>query len=154
MSRRSLDQRTYLRALEDGLDVASLEQVEHDDRKIVVATERDRSRIHHLQSLVDDLEITDVRVLRRGRILLRICGVHTIDSRVRALQYRLRGDLCCAQCGGGVGREERVTRSTREDDDATLLQVTLSATTDVGLCDLGHLDGAHHARLQIGRAHV
>ena len=51
-----------------------------------------------------------------------------------------------AQCGGGVGGEERVTGAGGEDDHPALLHVPLGAAADIGLADRGHRDRGLHPR--------
>src|SRR6266566_3714764 len=55
-------------------------------------------------------------------------------------------DLDRAQCGGGVGREVRISSSGSQDDHAAFLEVPHSTAPDVGLRDLRHLDRGHRAR--------
>src|SRR6185437_14454434 len=50
--------------------------------------------------------------------------------------------------GGGVGGEVRVAGSGSEDDDAALLKVPDGTTANVGLADLIHLNGGHHAAVR------
>src|SRR5580704_7416450 len=49
------------------LDVACRSQVEHDDGQAVVHAERDGGGVHHLEALLEDLEVRDaVETLRIG----------------------------------------------------------------------------------------
>jgi hypothetical protein len=54
-----------------------------------------------------------------------------------------------AQCGRGVGGEERVARAGGEDHDASLLEVAHRAAPDVRLGDLLDLDRRLHAGVAV-----
>ena len=76
-------------------------------------------------------------------------GIGAVDALDAVLRHqdRLRADLARAQCGGGVGGEERVAGAGGEDHDAPLLQVAHRAAADVGLGDLLDRDRRLHARV-------
>ena len=55
-------------------------QVEDDDRQLVVHAERDGGGVHHLEPLLEHLQIRDRRrYLRRGRVEHRVGGVDAVD---------------------------------------------------------------------------
>ena len=64
-----------------------------------------------------------------------------------ALQDCLGFNLGCAQGGSGIGGEEGVTGSSRQDDNATLFKVAFCTATDVRLGHFGHFDRTHHTGL-------
>ena len=83
-----------------------------------------------------------------GRLVdLGVGGVDAVDAGVRALQDGLSLDFCRAQRSSRVSCEEWIAGTAGKDDDATLLEVALASTADVGLGHLGHFDGGHHARV-------
>src|SRR5215213_4131070 len=88
----------------------------------------------------------DLRDELRAVVELRVGRVDALAAVLRH-QDRLGVDLERAQCGGGVGREERVAGAGGEDHDARLLEVAHRAPPDVGLRDLGDRDRALHARV-------
>src|ERR1035437_5257147 len=120
-----------------------LVEVEDDDRKVVLAAERDRSGIHHPQAALQDLKVADG--VEHGGVLHqhRIVGVDAID--LGGLQDGVCLDLHGAQRCGGIGGKVRVAGAAGEYHDPAFLQVTDGAAPDEGLGDLVHLDGGHHA---------
>src|SRR5690349_14368047 len=68
-------------AEDDALHVPARAEVEHDDRQVVVHAEADRRRVHHLQVLLQDVDVRERRELRRGRVLLRVVRVDAVDLR-------------------------------------------------------------------------
>src|SRR5213075_2854011 len=56
-----------------------LEDAEHIDRQFLVAAQRERGGVHHLQVAHDRLVEADARITLRSRILVRIGGVDPID---------------------------------------------------------------------------
>src|SRR5947209_19899424 len=58
----SVDQRADRFADQHPVDVAGLEDVEDDDRQLVVAAECDGRRVHDLEALVDDVDVGDLVV--------------------------------------------------------------------------------------------
>src|ERR1051326_3524246 len=82
-----------------------LEDAEDVDRQLLVAAERERRRVHHLQVAYDRLVEAQARVALGTRIALRIGGVDAID--LRRLDHDLGAHLAAAQGGGGIRSEER-----------------------------------------------
>src|SRR5436190_6313078 len=56
-----------------------LEDAEHRDRQLLVAAQRERGRVHHLQVAHDRLVEGELRVALRARIALRVGGVDAVD---------------------------------------------------------------------------
>ena len=137
--------------MHDALERAGLEDAEHLDRQLLVAAQRERGRVHHLQVLDDRLVEADLGVARRARVLLRVGGVDAVD--LGRLQHDLRADLGAAQRGRGVGGEERVAGAGGEDDDLAFLEVLQRLGPHVGLDDLLDADRRHHARRHALLAH-
>src|SRR5450631_2005495 len=67
-----VNERAFVLALDDALQRARLEDREDADRQLLVAAERERGRVEHLQVLDDGLVETDARVARRARVLVRV----------------------------------------------------------------------------------
>src|SRR5262245_38018067 len=84
-------------------DVPRRPQVEDDDRQAIVHAERDRGRVHHLQALLEDLQVRDAIESRRSRLDHRIRVVNAVD--LCRLENDVRLDFHRAQRGGGVGAE-------------------------------------------------
>src|SRR5487761_737712 len=142
-SRRS-DQCADLLAEDHALDVARNEQVEHEDRNVIVHAERDGGIVHHLDAPVEHLEVVEVVELEGIGIELGVGCVHAVD--LGRLENHVGLDLDSAQRRGGVGGEVRVAGAGGQDHDPALLEVADSASPDVRLSDLRHLDGGHGAR--------
>src|SRR5688572_20744062 len=84
---------------------AGLEDAEDGDRQLLVAAQRERGGVHHLQIARDGLVEADLRVALGARIALRVGGIDAIH--LRSLEHDLRPHLAAAQRGRGIGGEER-----------------------------------------------
>ena len=130
----------------DTPDVARRE-LEHVDREVIVHAERERRRVHHLQPLLDRLQVGQlrdqlgVRVARAGRrrgrpatpcFAIRIASAPISSARRAAAVSVVKNGLPGA---GG------------EDDDAALLEMAHRPPADVRLGDLLHVDRREHARV-------
>src|SRR4051812_34908560 len=60
-------------------DVAPLPQIEHDDREAVVAAQRDRRGVHHLEVALEDVEVREPVEAARVGVLLRVAVVDAVD---------------------------------------------------------------------------
>src|SRR6266511_2723769 len=127
------------------LDVPLPAEVEHDDRKGVLAAQGDRGGVHDLQPQRQELGVADGLEAMGAGLAVGVGVVHAVD--LRALQDGLGPDLEGPLGGGGVGREVGRADACGEDDDAPLLQVPDGPQGDVWLGDLRHVDG----RLDPGR---
>ena len=90
-----MDERSLVLALHHALERAGLEDAEDADRKLLVAAERERGRVEHLQVLDDGFIEADPRVARRAAVLVRIGAVDAID--LGRLEDDLGTDLGAAQ---------------------------------------------------------
>ena len=126
----------------DALDVPGLADVEDDDRQFVVHAERDGGRVHHLEPPLERRQVRHLGEELGIGNLLRVGAVHAVDP--SRLEEELRLDLHRPQCCGAVGREVGVSRATREDHDAALLDVPHRAAANERLGDRADLDGGHH----------
>src|SRR5664279_3877225 len=70
-----VNERALVLALDDALERARLEDREDADRQLLVAAERERGRVEHLQVLDDGLVEADARIARRARVLVRVGAV-------------------------------------------------------------------------------
>ena len=125
---------------------AGLVDVEHDDRDLVLARQRDRRGVHHLQVLLQHVHVGERVVALGGLVLARIGRIDAVD--LGALQHRIEAHLGGAQGGGGVGGEERIAGAGGEDHHPALLHVAGGAAADIGLADGGHRNGRLYTGLQ------
>ena len=130
------------------LDVARRLEVEDENRQLVVHAERDRRGVHHLQALLQDLQVRDLLVAGRLRVLHRIGGVDAVD--LGGLEDDLRLHFHGAQRRGGVGGEVGIAGARREHHDAALFEVAHGAAANERLGHRAHLDGGEHARRHAG----
>src|SRR5438270_13580261 len=75
-----LDDRRSSSAFDHLGEVARLADVEHDDRNIVVATQRDGSGIHHLEVIAQDPAKRHAVVALGVRYLLWVGRVDAVDA--------------------------------------------------------------------------
>ena len=126
-------------------EIAGLADVEHDDRNIVVAAERDGGGVHDLQIVAQNL-VEAHRLIALGvGDLLRVRGVDAVDA--GALEQGVAAHFGGTKRGRGIGGEVGIAGSGGEQDDAPLLDVAKRAAADVGLADAGHGDRRLHPRL-------
>src|SRR4051812_9739915 len=129
-----------------------LEDVEDVDRQLLVAAQRERGGIHHLEVLVDRLVEADLGVALRVRVALGVVGVHPVH--LGALQHDLGAHLAGAQRRWGVRGEERVAGAGGEDPHLAPPQIADRLATDIGLAPLldveRRLDPAGDPRLAHG----
>src|ERR1043165_4396628 len=97
-----------------------LEDVEHVDRQLLVAAQRERGGVHDLEVLVDRLVEADLRVALRARVALRVVGVHPVH--LGSLEHDLGAHLAAAQRCRRVGGEEGIAGAGGEDHHLALLQ--------------------------------
>src|SRR5260370_10218584 len=85
----------------DTFDVARLQQIEDDDRHVVVHAERKRRVVHHLDATIENLEISESFEFDRVGITLRVCRVNAVN--LGRLEDYVRFDLHSAKRGGFFG---------------------------------------------------
>ena len=88
---------------------------------MVFHTKRYRGRVHNLQTVLDDVKVSDFVVLSGVGIFLRIAVVNAVD--VFGLQQYVRLNFRSPERRARVGAEIRVARTARHDDDATFFKV-------------------------------
>src|SRR6476620_8925035 len=98
-----------------------LEDVEHVDRELLVAAQRERGGVHDLEVLVDRLVEADLRVALRARVALGVGGVDAVD--LGALKHDLGAHLAAAQRGRGIGGEERIAGAGGEDHHLAFFEI-------------------------------
>src|SRR6185503_2751132 len=128
---------------DDAAKVVGLEQVEYDNRHLIVLAHRESGRIHDREPLEQGFLVGNLVVPFGLRMFLRIAVVNAVD--LGGLENDFGADFVGAQRGGRVGREERVARAAAEDDHASFFQVAHRAAANKWLGDLRHRDGALHA---------
>src|SRR5579862_1427819 len=141
-----LDDGTHVLTRDDPCDVA-VGELEDVNRELVVHAERQRGRIHHLETALDGLEMRQPRDERRGRVLVRVAVVDAADAVLRH-EDCVGADLERTQRRRRVGREEGVAGAGGKDDDAPLLEMPDRAAPDIRLRNLAHLERRLHARLR------
>src|SRR4051812_462455 len=146
--RSGRDQRAYALAAHYPVDVSLVVHVEDVERDAALHAERQRGEVHHAQPPLERLHVRDLLDELGVGVLARVGGEHPLDAVLRH-EDRLGVDLACTQRRGGVGREERVAGTRREDHDAALLEVAHRAAADVGLGDLADVEGRLHARVHV-----
>ena len=144
---RGVDQGADRGAPHSLADVARGQQVEHDDRHVVVHAQAERGGIGHLQALFQDLAVGDLGEHRRVGKHPRIGVEHAVDG--LGHQHDLGADLESSLCGGGVGGEVRHADTGAEDHHPALFQVPFGAARNVGLGDLPHGDGGLHPGVDV-----
>ena len=75
---------------------------EDDDRNVIFARKGNCRDVHDGQALLQDLVMRQAVEARRGRVLLRIGGVNTVNT-VLGYQNLFSADLQGALSGNGVG---------------------------------------------------
>src|SRR6266850_3501141 len=108
-----------------------LEDAEDVDRQLLIAAQRERGGVHHLQVLHDRLVEADARIALGARVALRVRGVDAVD--LGRLDHDLGAHLAATQRRRGIGGEERISRPGGEDHDLALLQVADRLAADVRL---------------------
>src|SRR5699024_6607020 len=121
-------------------NVALREEVEHQDRHVVVHTQAESGRIGDSQTPLQNLTVRDDVEHFRARIAVRVSGEHTVD-RLRH-QHRLTTELEGTLRGRGIRREVRHAHTGPENHDTPLLQMSLRPAGNVGFGHLAHGDGA------------
>ena len=126
-------------------DRATVTKIEHDDGQVVLLAECNGCSVHHAKFALHHLLKGDrgnelgSRVWTGSAVYTPctfVALITTSDSISIARRDRRR-----------VGREVRIPRAAREEDDAALLHVPHGAAANVRLRDFFHADRGHHARL-------
>src|ERR1017187_1470759 len=126
-------------------DVAFTQQIEDDNRQVVVHTQANRRGVHDPEFAAEHLTVVQPAEADGARHLVRIRVIDPVD--LGSLEHRLGADLERPLGRAGVGREERRAKASAEDHHAALLQVPDGPARDIGLSDLAHGDGRLHPGL-------
>src|SRR5439155_17767646 len=102
-------------------EIVGPEQIEDDNRHLVIHAERESSRVHYLELLLQGVEIGDVGKPFGSGVRFWVAVVDAIYF--GRLQDYFGADFVCAQGGGCVRREVRVSGTAAEDDDAAFLEM-------------------------------
>ena len=122
---------------------SSRRRVEHVDRQVVVHAQRERRRVHHLESALDRLDVRISAGISWASGFSRGSASSTPSTPFLPIRIAWAPISQRAQRGRRIGREERVAGARREDHDAALLEVADRPPPDVRLGDLGHVDRRH-----------
>ena len=98
-----------------------LENAEHLDGQLLVAAQRKRGGVHHLQVPAHGFIEGDVGITRRSRILFGVGRVHAIH--LGRLQHNFCADFSAAQGRCRVGGEKRVAGARRENNNFAFFKV-------------------------------
>src|SRR4026207_2321752 len=146
-----VNQRAFILAQHHALEGVFLEDIEHVDRQLLVAAQRERGGVHDLQVLVVRLVEAELRVAWRARGALGVGGVDAVD--LGALEHDLGAHLAAAQRRRGVGGEEGIAGAGGEHHHLALLEVADGLAADVGLAHLLDVERRLHAACDAGLAH-
>src|SRR6478672_9180225 len=140
----AMHQRAFVLAHYHALERTRREDAEYLEQHVLVAAERKRGGVHHLQVLDDRLVESQCRIAPRRLVLVRIRSVDAVD--LGSLEHDVDTHLAAAQCGCGIGGEERVSGACSEDDDLVFFQIAQSLAADVRLGYLFDRQRRLHAR--------
>ena len=138
------DEGTDFFSHDDAFQIVRTEEVENDDRHLVVHAKREGSGIHDLQLLLQGVEIADIGKTFRLRIFLGIGIVDAVD--LGGFEDDFGADFIGAQSGSGVSRKIRVAGAAAKDHHPALFQMAHCAAADEGFGNLRHGDGGLHTR--------
>src|SRR5699024_713382 len=142
-SLRRAHQRADLLPRDRSRDAPPGEEVEHEDRHVVVHTETEGSGVRDLETALEALPVLDGGEQLGVGVGPRVVGVDPVAA--PGHEQDSGADLERTLRRGGVRREVRHPHARAEDDHAPLLEVTLRAQRDVRLRDLSHGDRRLHA---------
>ena len=136
-----MDERAEVTVDSSAREVA-LFHLENEDRHVVFHAESDCCGVHDLEAAGDDFLVADVVEAGSRRVLDRVCGVDAVD--LGSLHNHVAFAFDSAESGATVRREERVTRTGREDDHGASGQELESLATVKEFANRFHADGGHH----------
>lgn len=110
------------------------------DRHLAVSTEGDRGAVHDLQILFQHGIIAYLPIFLGLGIFLRVAVIDAVG--IGRFHEQIALELQCAKRSRHVGREIRISGTTRTDHNSPLLQMSAGSTLDVGLGHGGDIDGA------------
>src|SRR5688572_1433693 len=90
-----VNQRALILAQNHPAQGVFLEDAEDVDRQLLVAAQRKRGRVHHLEVAVDSLVEADPGIALGVRVAVGVCGIYAVH--LRALEDDLRAHLAAAQ---------------------------------------------------------
>src|SRR5688500_18457437 len=146
-----VNQRALIFSQDHAAQRVFLEDAEHVDRQLLVAAQRARGGVHHLEVARDRLVEAELRVALGARVAVRVGGRDPVY--LARLEHDLGPHLAAAQRGRGVGGGERVARAGGEDHHLALLQVADRLAADVGLDHLLDVERRLHAAGDARLAH-
>mmetsp|Transcript_14509 Transcript_14509/g.41344 ORF Transcript_14509/g.41344 Transcript_14509/m.41344 type:complete len:251 (+) Transcript_14509:2390-3142(+) len=119
--------------------------VEHDDRDVILAAERDCCLVHH-SDVVLPLRLLEAQLWNQLRFWV-LQGVVAVDAvNLGRFQKASRAYFGGTESSTSISSEEGVAGPCPKDHHSTLLQVPHAPPSDVRLRHLLHLDCALHPR--------
>ena len=129
-------------ALDGGAGQVALFHLEHEDGHVVFHAESDCSGVHNLEAARDDFLVADVVEASRRRVLDRVGGVDAID--LGGLHDHVAFAFDSAESGAAVRREERIARTSGENDHGASGQKLEGFAAVEEFANRFHADGGHH----------
>lgn len=139
-----MDKRTEV-AVDGCAREVALFHLENEDRHVVFHAESDGCGVHDLEAAGDDFLVGDVVKASCRRVLDRVCGVDAVD--LGSLHDDIAFAFDSTESGAAVRREERVTRTSGEDNHGARGQKLESLAADEEFADRFHADSGHHHRV-------
>src|SRR5258706_12292257 len=116
-----VNQRALILAEDDAPQGILAEDVEHRDRQLLVAAQRQRRGVHHLELARDGLVEAEAGIARRARVVPRVGGIDAVH--LGRLDHDLGPHFRAAQRRRSIGGEEGIAGAGGEDHHLALLEV-------------------------------
>ena len=129
-------------AVDGSTGEVALFHLENEDGHVVFHAEGHGGGIHDLEATGNDFLVGDVVEARGGRVLDRVGRVDAVD--LGGLHDDVAFAFDSAQRGTAVRREERVARTSGEDDHGTRGKELQGLAAVEEFADRFHADGGHH----------
>src|SRR5210317_1791307 len=135
----SFDNGSDLVATNDTFNIAAGRQIKHEDRQVVVHTKGCRRRVHHLKTLLEDIQIRQLLVFDGIFVFRRIRVVNSVNFGRFENNFSTDYDSTQARCR--VGREKRIAGARAKNNNTPFFEMANSPAADIWLSDLLHFNG-------------
>jgi len=125
-------------------DVARFVHREDEHRHVVCLAQRKRLRVHHAETLLKCLRVTERLVAAGVGMLERVAVINAVH--LCRLENRVRLNLVCAQRGGVIGGAIRIAGAGDKNNRAPLFKVAHGTPLNERLGNLVHRNGCLDAR--------